>query len=57
MSLENGMYLTRNLMKNEKGAEKIAAAFMDRLSILLSIALETRIMRGRSVLKLNMALL
>jgi hypothetical protein len=35
------MYLTRNLVKNKKGAEMIAAAFTDRLPILLSNALET----------------
>jgi hypothetical protein len=52
----NGMYLTRNLVKNEKGAEIIAAAFTNRLSILLSIVLETRIMKGRCDRKPNTAL-
>jgi hypothetical protein len=51
------MYLTGNLVKNETGAEMIAAALSDRLPTVLSIALETRIMRGRCVRKLNEELL
>ena len=51
------IYATRNLSDRKKGVETVVAAFTDHLAVVLSIAHDVDIRRGRGYWKMNAALM